>query len=410
MVTLGVCSTVVMAWLALGFPLRAQADCSGGCWTPRAGFDWAVENSSGFSEIFLIGQDSNAYHAWCCWSGWNPLPGATFRQGTALTAASNWDGRLQVFGLGSDGSVLSAWQTCTSCGWTSWISLGCCFVDSPKVGMNLDGTLEVFDIIQGDTAMWFDRQTSAGSPSWTGWTSLGGVWSNDLSVIQDSSTNDGRLRVLAVGNNHSLYDAWEGSANSNQWSPWQFLGGYWGSNGSNAGVSEEIPGAAVLSNQDVVAQVSQFDVGALFGGWGDVWQTWETVPGGSFTAPQNWYPLSSSANECDPNIDSNVRPVVWWPDWHLDSFASKQACSSTDNPWQLLHAWNSANNPTFWSAWSYMGRQAPAFNNNFGETLDVYAHPNVFSLNDDGSYVFDEWSDSNGNWTYVYLGGNWPAF
>ena len=139
-----------------------------------------------------------------------------------IAAASNLDGRLEVFARGTDNAV---WHTSQAVAggstWNQWTSLGGVVTSDPiggtecgrpagglrsgsrfralaqvangglgqhldslelcgrqadqryAVGRNTDGQLEVF--ARGtDNAIWHTPQTAAGGPNWNGWSSLGG--------------------------------------------------------------------------------------------------------------------------------------------------------------------------------------------------------------------------------------------
>ena len=61
------------------------------------------------------------------------------------SAACNSDGRLEVFGVGTDHAVWHNWQTVAHAGpWSGWASLGGVVTSDPSVFENSDGRLEVF--------------------------------------------------------------------------------------------------------------------------------------------------------------------------------------------------------------------------------------------------------------------------
>ncbi|MDX6693888.1 MAG: hypothetical protein QOF02_1491 [Blastocatellia bacterium] len=72
----------------------------------------AASNKDGRLEIFYIGMDNNIYHNWQDpksangWGGQQPLTG----QAKKLVAASNTDGRLELIYIGMDNNIYHNWQ------------------------------------------------------------------------------------------------------------------------------------------------------------------------------------------------------------------------------------------------------------------------------------------------------------
>ena len=94
--------------------------------------------------------------------------------GVAVAVVTNKDGRLEVFGRGTDSALWHISQISAGGGWSAWNGLGGGLTSNPAVAVNSDGRLEVF--VRGtDGALWHIWQTSAGGPwSTVGWVSLGG--------------------------------------------------------------------------------------------------------------------------------------------------------------------------------------------------------------------------------------------
>jgi len=107
-----------------------------------------------------------------------PDQAAALTHSVAVTQDS--DGRLEVFGLGTDKALWHIWQTAPhSRPWSPWASLGGVLTSEPAAVDNSDGRLEVF--ARGtDNALWHIWQTAPGG-AWSGWASLGGYLLNSLS-------------------------------------------------------------------------------------------------------------------------------------------------------------------------------------------------------------------------------------
>ncbi len=137
-------------------------------------------------------------------------------------AACNSDGRLEVFGVGSNNAIWHNWQTAAHSGpWSGWASLGGVVTSEPCVYVNSDGRLEVF--ARGtDNALWHNWQTEPHAGPWSGWTSLGGIITSDPSAYINS---DGRLEVFARGTDNALWNIWQTVPHAGPWSAWNSLGG-----------------------------------------------------------------------------------------------------------------------------------------------------------------------------------------
>jgi hypothetical protein len=136
--------------------------------------------------------------------------------------AVNSDGRLQVFAVATDNQLwFRSQSTAGSNTWSAWTSLGGSIKSNPSVAVNSDGRLQVF-AVASDNQLWFRSQTAAGSNTWSAWTSLGGSIKSNPAVAVNS---DGRLQVFAVAAGNQLYFRSQSTAGSNTWSAWTSLGG-----------------------------------------------------------------------------------------------------------------------------------------------------------------------------------------
>ena len=141
---------------------------------------------------------------------------------TAVTAACNVDGRLEVLGIGTARALWDIWQTAPHAGpWSAWTSLGGLLTNEPSVAVNSDGRLEVF-ARGADDALWHTWQTAPHAGPWSAWSSLGGSITSDATVAVNS---DGRLEVFARGTDNALWHIWQTAPHAGPWSAWASLGG-----------------------------------------------------------------------------------------------------------------------------------------------------------------------------------------
>jgi hypothetical protein len=186
------------AWSAL-------APVIGGAGSPTVGV-----NADGRLEFFVVGADSNVYHAW------QPTPGGALGNNTSMgsptpgavgtpAVATNADGRLEVFARGGDGAIWHSYQGSPGGGWSVWASLGGGLVGDPGVERNVNGSLEVF-AVGGDQALWHTWQTSLSASGWASWSSLGGSISGRIAAAENL---DGRLEVFARGTDGAIHHQWQ---------------------------------------------------------------------------------------------------------------------------------------------------------------------------------------------------------
>src|SRR6266511_1630162 len=110
-----------------------------------------ARDDSGSLVVFVRGTNDAVWLKWQLtpgssgsWSGWYTLGGVIK---AAPVVATNADGRLEVFGVGSDNALWQRRQAQagpSSGGWYIWRSLSGVIVGYPAVGKNADGRLEVF--------------------------------------------------------------------------------------------------------------------------------------------------------------------------------------------------------------------------------------------------------------------------
>lgn len=89
----------------------------------------AGQNADGRIELFSIGSDGGIYHTWITatgtWSNWTSMSGTNGigLLDPNLVVGNTNDGRLQVFGVNSSGTVYSNWQEKPGGVWNnSWTS------------------------------------------------------------------------------------------------------------------------------------------------------------------------------------------------------------------------------------------------------------------------------------------------
>ena len=191
----------------------------GGSGTLASGAVTAITNTDGRLEVFGRGNNDALYHIaqkspQGAWTGWEDLGGALTSN---VAVGTNADGRLEAFYRGTDGAIWHLWENAPGGTWSKHYSLGG-FVDpSLTVGRNSDGRLEVF--VRGTDAHVYHIWQKTPGGAWASWASFGGDITSDITASNDK---DGYLEVFARGSDDSVYHIYE---TSNGWSQWDGLGG-----------------------------------------------------------------------------------------------------------------------------------------------------------------------------------------
>jgi len=189
---------------------------------PPSLFTYAASNADGRMEVFAHGSDGNIWHIWQTtanggWSSWAPVQsGWSFTSDPAV--GINQDGNLEVFARGTNNAIYANEQSCAGCGWSGWFLLtqAYAFQGTPAVARNQDGRLELF-ARGSDGNIWHNYQVVADG-GWSGWSALesGYSFKGDPQLGQNV---DGRLEVFVLGNDNNVWHIWQKAPNSG-WSSW----------------------------------------------------------------------------------------------------------------------------------------------------------------------------------------------
>jgi len=301
----------------------------------------AACNSDGRLEVFGVGTDNALWHIWQTaphadpWSSWSSLGGVVTSDPSVFV---NSDGRLEVFARGTDDALWHIWQTVPHAGpWSSWSSLGGAITSDPAAIDNSDGRLEVF--ARGtDNALWHIWQTVPHAGPWSAWSSLGGGITSDPAPALNT---DGRLEVFARGTDNALWHIWQEAAHSGPWAAWASLGG-------------------AITSDPVVACNSDGRLEVFARGTDNaLWHIWQTAP---HAGPWSSWASLGGAITSDPEVFVNS-------DGRLEVFAR-----GTDSA--MWHIWQTVPHAGPWSSWASLAgviTSDPAVIDNADGRLEVFA-------------------------------------
>jgi subtilisin family serine protease len=132
--------------------------------------------------------------------------------------AQNKDGRFEAFMANANG-VYDKWQKAINSGWSGWVGRGGPVRNPVITASDFDGRLEVFGTSSNGT-LYHAWQTSPGG-SWSGWASLGGAVSgNHFTVLMNA---DGHLEIVMVTTGNVIEHSWQRGPGG-PWTPWHSFG------------------------------------------------------------------------------------------------------------------------------------------------------------------------------------------
>jgi predicted alpha-1,6-mannanase (GH76 family) len=239
---------------------------------------------SGRLEVFAVMSDGsimNKYEqsadgAWSNWSGFAPRGTAS-----ALTVGVHQDGRLELFAVTPGGGIKNCYETAPDQGWSTWNDFGptgtAPTVDAVTTGQHSDGRLEVFAVMS-DGSMKNIYESSPGG-KWSPWSDYasGATADSDGSPGTDSAGVhlDGRMEVFAVTPGGGLQNKFETKPSG----PWTST---WSGFGPTGTAPLTVTASTVSRHQD-----GRMEVLAVMSD-GSIMNRFETKAGGGWSGWSSW--------------------------------------------------------------------------------------------------------------------------
>jgi hypothetical protein len=250
--------------------------------------------------------------------------------------------------------------------WGAWKNLGKPLtgpygVEHLVVGQNQDGRLEIL-AIGSDGALWHNYQTLPDSGSWSGWGNMGKPPGLLLSTAAVARNQDGRLEVVAIANDGTLWHRYQPKPSKGPWIQWGSMG--------------KPPGVKLVSNpvigQNLDGRLEVF----VFGSDGSLWHRYQSKPGAG-----PWSSWSTMGKP--PKAKFYAHPVVAKnKDGRLEVFAMAGTPGKGEFQLSDTALWhNSQPNPNHkgsWGQWQNMGKPSgaswpsPAAGQNKDGRLEVF--------------------------------------
>jgi hypothetical protein len=237
-------------------------------WTPLGGNELtqlgAATDSNGNLELFGLGSGGAIYHLIQNaggWGGWTSLLGQQLRE---FAVANNDDGRIELLAVGGDRSIYHIWQTPPNNDWGQWVGMGGSNFEDVFALLDENRKLVAFAL---DTAgaVWTNSQDVANGV-WGAWQPLQG---NALSQVT-AAVNGNQLVLCALGGDGEAYFRIRSAAGV--WTAW---GGIPGAKLSQIALANNPPAGIVLFGlaTDKSAMVSNQPAGS------SNWSGWTAVGG-----------------------------------------------------------------------------------------------------------------------------------
>ncbi|HVV86583.1 MAG TPA: hypothetical protein VHE35_26175 [Kofleriaceae bacterium] len=256
----------------------------------------AAANADGRLEVFGRGTDDRMWHlgqnaaGGSDFGGWELMPGDTTFAGGPAVGLNHWR-KLELFARGRDRAMYHRWQnevgTRSAAQWSGWTARGGSLDADPTVARNRDDRLEVFAVhtdgrVYHMYQRWFDP---FGAP-WSGWEAMGSRrFTGRVAVECDGS---GCLWALARSRDDQSIWSCRQTSPGGSWTDWQ----------PTNGAGDE-PALACNADGRLEAFVRGTD--------GRIWHLWQQVPGGALSS----WELLHDQGPVRPVLGAGARPTAW---------------------------------------------------------------------------------------------------
>jgi hypothetical protein len=272
----------------------------------------AVARTPGHLDVFTVGTDNHVYTAWWDasdgWSAWGRIGSLLCRPGSSVNVVARSADRLDLFTTASNGRTMSThWDSST--GWASWFQVqgGVSATAAPVTVIARNPThMDIFTVGADNrvNTAWWDSQSG-----WHAWDRLGTL------ICRPDST------VTVVARTRDHMDLFTTAANGRIMSTWWDATDGWGSWGQVAG-GVASPGSPVTAISRAADQIDLFVLGAdnrvNSTWWSDPagWANWAVVAGGVGKAGGQVAAVSRAADHIDlftVAADGIVNSTSWAP-------------------------------------------------------------------------------------------------
>src|SRR5215212_6394917 len=319
-------------------------------------------------DVFAVAADGRTMSNWwdqgSGWAGWFQIQGGIASPGglgSPVTAVARYASHLDLFTVGTDNRVYSAWWDAAS-GWHGWFPIGnlqCRPGSAVNVVSRYSDHLDLFTTASDGRTMstWWDVRTG-----WAGWFQVQGGVAASGTTVTAVARYPGHLDLFTVGTDNRVYSAWWDAASG--WHGWFPIGNL-----------QCRPGSAV----NVVSRYSDHLDLFTTASDGRTMSTWWNVHSGW----GSWFQVSGGV----ASAGSPVTAIARYSN-HLDLFTI-----GTDN--RIYSTWwHEGSN---WAGWFNV---SGGVGNSGGQVAAISrfaAHIDLFTVGSDG-LVYSTWWDGSSGW------------
>ena len=254
------------------FQLMGGIASPGGAGSPIT----AIARYAGHLDIFTVGTDNRVYTAWwdasSGWHTWGVLGTLVCRPGSTVNVVCRYTDHIDLFTTASDGKIMSTWWDVRT-GWAGWFQVsggvaapGATVTAIARYPFHLD----LFSIGTDNKvySTWWDERTG-----WVGWFQVGNQLCRPDSTVTVIARFPDQLDLFTTASDGKIMSTWWNARSG--WGTWFQVSGGVASNGS------PITAIARFSNH-----IDIFTLGTdnrIYSTWwheGVGWQPWFNVSGG----------------------------------------------------------------------------------------------------------------------------------
>ena len=320
-------------------------------------------------DVFAVASDGRTMSDWwdvsTGWAGWFQLMGGIASPGGAgspITAIARYAGHLDIFTVGTDNRVYTAWWDASS-GWHSWGVLGtlvCRPGSTVNVVCRYTDHIDLFTTASDGKIMstWWDVRTG-----WAGWFQVSGGVAAPGATVTAIARYPFHLDLFTIGTDNRVYSTWWDERTG--WAGWFLVGNQLCRPDSTVTVIARFP-----DQLDLFTTASD---GKIMSTWWNArsgWGTWFQVSGG---VASNGSPVTAIARFSN----------------HIDIFTL-----GTDN--RIYSTW--WHEGVGWQPWFNVSGGIGKPGGQVAAISRLTQHIDVFTVGSDG-IVYSAWWDQNGGWS-----------
>ena len=320
-------------------------------------------------DVFAVASDGRTMSDWwdvsTGWAGWFQLMGGIASPGGAgspITAIARYAGHLDIFTVGTDNRVYTAWWDASS-GWHSWGVLGtlvCRPGSTVNVVCRYTDHIDLFTTASDGKIMstWWDVRTG-----WAGWFQVSGGVAAPGATVTAIARYPFHLDLFTIGTDNRVYSTWWDERTG--WAGWFQVGNQLCRPDSTVTVIARFP-----DQLDLFTTASD---GKIMSTWWNArsgWGTWFQVSGG---VASNGSPVTAIARFSN----------------HIDIFTL-----GTDN--RIYSTW--WHEGVGWQPWFNVSGGIGKPGGQVAAISRLTQHIDLFTVGSDG-IVYSAWWDQNGGWS-----------